>query len=611
MTPDNIQVLRFCRVPFGVNSSPFLLAATVEAHLDTYHTDIAKKLKRDIYVDNIITGSNTVTDAIDLYQTAKSIFTEASMNLRDWFSNSESVNAFIPMVDRAEPKDMSVLGHTWDYKADTLSLKQHKITDTDLPLTKRNILRKLASVFDPMGLFSPVVITGKTLLQELWVKKYDWDDPIEDKEVRDVWNCLVLELQEISNYKVPRYIGHQEEDEKVVNIVCFCDASKKAYAAIVYLQEERGSGSKANLVFAKTRLAPVKEITVPRLELMAILIGVRCIQYVKEQLQVGIANTYLWSDSQVALGWINSEKSLPVFVKNRVSEIRKHSDIIMNYVSTKENPADVATKGATAKALYTDSLWWHGPEWLSKPSSEWDFPKKNCSEVLTDEEGQDNLTAISVMEQDKTSEKQEYSAPLEIDCERFSSIIKLLRVTALSLKFIKKLKRQKVSSYVTSKDIKEAENLWIASIQSKVYMKELHDLRQGKSSNLQKQLGIYVDSEGLIRCKGRLDNSSLEEGARRPILLPKGERFTCLVIERVHRDNLHSGVSQTLAGVRRTYWIPHGRALIKSVLQKCSVCRRHEGGPYRTPQWLRCQCQECVSRVHFQEQVWIILDLYL
>ena len=216
-------------------------------------------------------------------------------------------------------------------------------------------------MFDPMGLFSPIVITGKTLLQDLWVREFDWDDPIEDLTVRQIWNDLQMDLQDISKYKVQRYIGNEEKDGSVYNIVCFCDASKKAYATVVYLHQESDCGSEANLVFTKTRLAPVKEITIPRLELMAILIGVRCIQYVKEQLKLDITNTYLWRDSQVALTWINSDKAYQFFVRNRVYEIKGHSDIVMSYVNTKENPADVATKGTTAKALYSHDLWWNGP----------------------------------------------------------------------------------------------------------------------------------------------------------------------------------------------------------------------------------------------------------
>ena len=157
-------------------------------------------------------------------------------------------------------------------------------------------------------LTAPILIIEKMCLQDLWVREFDWDDPIEDQTVRHVWHDLLMDLQDVSWYKVQRYIGTEKKDGKVYNSVCFCDASKKAYATIVYLHQESYSDSEASLVFLKTRLAPVKEIMIRRLELMAILIGVRCIQYVKEQLKLDITNTYLWSDLQVALSCINSDQ---------------------------------------------------------------------------------------------------------------------------------------------------------------------------------------------------------------------------------------------------------------------------------------------------------------
>ena len=104
-----------------------------------------------------------------------------------------------------------------------------------------------------------------------------------------------------------------------------------------------------------------------------------------------------------------------------------------------------------------------------------------------------------------------------------------------------------------------------------------------KKSNLQRQLNLYVDQFGLLRCKGRLENACLTENARCPILLPKMDWYTKLVIEKTHKEILHSGVSQTLSRIRLRFWIPHGRAVVKTVLKSCTVCRRFEGGSYKTP----------------------------
>ncbi len=139
-------------------------------------------------------------------------------------------------------------------------------------------------------------------------------------------------------------------------MLCFGDASKRSYSAAVYLHQESANSSKLDLVFAKTRLAPVKEMTIPRLELMAVLIGVKYLQFVKSQLKLHIVEEYLWSDSQVAIAWIKSDKCLPVFVKNRVEEIKKHGHVHIRYINTKANPADVATRISSTKDLSENKL---------------------------------------------------------------------------------------------------------------------------------------------------------------------------------------------------------------------------------------------------------------
>ena len=153
-------------------------------------------------------------------------------------------------------------------------------------------------------------------------------------------------------------------------------------------------------------------------------------------MKLDIANTYLWSDIQVALTWIKGDKGLPVFVRNRLCEIKGHSDIVMSSVSSKENPADVATKGTTAKALHAHDQWWHEPDWLSRPSSEW---KTNDIIIEFDADTGDSSPVVSITEQRKSKEKHFNNDSLGIECERFSSITKLLLVTVSALRFIRKI----------------------------------------------------------------------------------------------------------------------------------------------------------------------------
>ncbi|MCG8033321.1 MAG: DUF1759 domain-containing protein, partial [Candidatus Thiodiazotropha taylori] len=368
---DNVQEFRFCRVPFGVISSPFLLGATIECHLDSYKSDLANQLKDDIYVDNLITGVNNVEEAILLYREAKSIFRSASMNLREWVSSDFQVNQFIDKEDMALCETMKVLGHKWIIETDSISIKESNVIQEFGSLTKRSILKQLSSVFDPLGLFSPVLLKGKMLLQSMWCKHLEWDDVVSTDDEK-LWLLIRSDLSKLPEYQVKRCISIKANNDDVKSyLLCFCDASTHAYAATVYLLQKTRSESKTNLLFSKTRLAPLKQMTVPRLELMAALIGVRCLKFVKAHLNMPVEKLYLWLDSQCVIQWIASEKVLSVFVRNRVKEIRNHDDVEVNYIRSKDNPADVASRGSSIQNLSENLLWWHGPSWLNDPENSW------------------------------------------------------------------------------------------------------------------------------------------------------------------------------------------------------------------------------------------------
>ena len=112
----------------------------------------------------------------------------------------------------------------------------------------------------------------------MWDREFDWDGPIDDQTVRQVWNDLQMDFQDVSKFKLQRYIGTGEREMGTCTTLC----ASVMHETTVYLHQENDSDSEANVVFSKTRPVPVKEIAIPRLELMAILIGVRCTQYVKE-----------------------------------------------------------------------------------------------------------------------------------------------------------------------------------------------------------------------------------------------------------------------------------------------------------------------------------------
>ena len=163
-------------------------------------------------------------------------------------------------------------------------------------------------------------------------------------------------------------------------LLCFCDASSSAYAASVYLHQTNKIGSKTDLLFTKTRLTPVKGLTIQRAELMTVLIGIRCLEFVKTQFKLPVEETYLWTDSHCVLKWIFTDKDLTTFVRNRVTEIKSYKNIRFRFTSTKDNLADIATRGCSLKKLSNYDLWWHGPKLLESQGlkQKWKWTKVSC-----------------------------------------------------------------------------------------------------------------------------------------------------------------------------------------------------------------------------------------
>ena len=200
VTEDNLQVYRFTRVPFGVISSPFLLGGSVQHHLKGTKTETASKISKELYVDNLISGDDTPTQAIKLHNDSKRKFKEISMNLREWASNSSKVMQNIPEDDRAKGDTIKVLGMEWKPKNDTISIRcKNKPIKA---ASKRQILKITAGIFDPIGLFTPVTLRSKILLRDLWEKNKGWDDPINEDQHK-IWASILKDLIELDTMNLP------------------------------------------------------------------------------------------------------------------------------------------------------------------------------------------------------------------------------------------------------------------------------------------------------------------------------------------------------------------------------------------------------------------------
>ena len=236
LTADNLRVLRFTRVAFGVISSPFLLAATLQHHLRNFGTDLAMEMTPNIYVDNVLLQCDTPEEAVEKSLEARSIFEDAKMNLREFTSNAPGFKSALPTelrLDQGEPK---VLGIPWNISTDMLRLAFPK--QALQQYTRRTILKALASVYDPLGLVGPCLLAAKLHFQNLWDDEHSWDSRLTEPEVA-AW--LRIEEWVALSVRIPRRTP--ASNDEMTQIHTFVDASKDAYACAVYVRNETSKRS--------------------------------------------------------------------------------------------------------------------------------------------------------------------------------------------------------------------------------------------------------------------------------------------------------------------------------------------------------------------------------
>uniref|UniRef100_A0A6B0VB60 Putative transposable element n=1 Tax=Ixodes ricinus TaxID=34613 RepID=A0A6B0VB60_IXORI len=431
------------RVPFGTSASPFLLTATLVHHLNGVNGDLkstAELLRKSVYVDDLLVGSSTIEEAALLQDQASRILADAGMKLRKWSTNAtELQNSFdggSTTSAFSEPK--GVLGLLWRRDTDTLAVPVERVLNfvTCSGRTKRYVLRAAARVFDPLGLLAPFVIRVKVLFQRIWECGLGWDDDLTD-ELLVEWRRWSAELPQIQTVLIRRCV--MKEPREIVSSLqlhIFCDASPVAYGTCAYLRVEGKDGKvEVNLVFSKSRVAPIKRLTLPRLELMAAVIGRRIGQYLG--VVMNIQEVFYWTDSMITLHWIRgSAAKWKPFVANRVIEIQAGGGpSAWKHCPGLENPADLMTRGISAEDLQTSKLWWWGPTWLVKAEEAWpNFTIfDNVLGSLVEEEGKREYHALQT-----TTETR---APL-LELERYGTLERVLRITAWIMRFFKNCREQ-------------------------------------------------------------------------------------------------------------------------------------------------------------------------
>ena len=370
---------RLCRVLFGVTSSPFLLSATIIHHANLYKDidpDFVEKFLLSLHVDDLNACSTDIVEAYEFFCKSKERLKEASFNLRKFQSNSVELEDMVrnQFGEKENPKtenESKILGVIWDKINDELSFDFNEIASKFKEnATKRQVIQAIASIYDPLGLINPVVVKFKIFFQKLCVIKLNWDEKLPE-QLFDEWRELINELKEVNEIKFERnYCLHDKNDPfEKIELQGFSDASGKAYGCCVYLRFVHQSGKiKTSLVTSKSRISPMKTLTIPKLELLGALLLSRLLPVIEKSLSpvIDITKTIAWIDSSVAYSWMtNDSKTYKTFIQNRVNEIRNNVNVdIWRLINSSNNPADIISRGCKPAQIVDNDLWSHGPPFL-------------------------------------------------------------------------------------------------------------------------------------------------------------------------------------------------------------------------------------------------------
>ncbi|UYV60400.1 hypothetical protein LAZ67_1001040 [Cordylochernes scorpioides] len=516
---DAIQEYKLTTITYGTACAPYLAIRTLHQLADdeAMNYPVASEIvKRDFYVDDLLTGADTVEEAQVLIRQIIALLAEGGFPIRKWVSNSPKILDFLPKdqkginqsFDFKDLPSVKLLGILWDPSLDSFTIR---VKPPDIQVSsKRSLLSLIAIIYDPLGWMAPLVIIFKIMLQKLWAKGCNWDERLPECIQRQ-WTGIEGDINQLNKISIPRYIPCRSSI-LTLELHGFCDSSEKAYAAVIYVKSCKHNGSiDISLIASKTKVAPIKALSLPRFAV----------------------GKFICCGS--------------------------------------ENPADLATRGLTPAQLVDNQLWWQGPHWLQDPSvnSYIDLPSSDeLSPETLIEERSTILVYHSIM------------GPMPELLLKYSSWIRTVDVMAFCLRFISNCKstNKSLNRFLSASEIHNATVKIIILIQNQDFIQDIGWLRNkgfvsGKS-NL-RFLNPFLDADGILRVGGRLQHSNLDYSRKHPIILPKRHHCTDLIIEHYHKQSLHSGLQTTLSMISQKYWIISCKAAVKRVLNRCITCFKH------------------------------------
>ncbi len=571
---------------FGNTGSPFvaIYAVREQARLHSeVFPEAAETISRSALVDDILDSEDSVEEAKRVLTDVRALFANMGMEVRKCSSSHSAVLEDLPAEVKAQEmlevtktcaksdglEGLKTLGIRYDANTDLFSFR---MGDHNCDYwTKRKILRVFPQLFDPLGLLLPYALTARCIFSSVAREVQNWDEKLDPGRL-ERWRRWVEQLRHLDRVKIPRCVKTSIEVRNCC-LHLFADASGQAYAACAYLYTEDGSGNRTvRLVMARGKVAPATTSSIPRLELLGAELAVSLASTVKEHLKVPDLDTCYWTDSLNVLFWLrNSQHRLQTFVQNRVSRIRRSSEVQdWRWVPTAANPADLPTRGKSPSELAESSLWWEGPAFLRKPRTAWPTASRLApsSEALKELKKVEQAF-VGVGETEQVRDILPYPR-----CGTWKKLVAVARLL-LSWKTLALEKRRP--------DRQEVERLMLRQIQAG----HLPGAAEKRSGPLFRHLPLFLDEEKLLRGKTRLSNvPALPRDLREPLFLPRDHPAVPLLVRHVHEEALRhgGGVNHTLSKIREKFWLPQGRRVVFNALNGCVPCRRRGARPSRPPQ---------------------------
>lgn len=571
---EPVQLYELTTVSFGMSSSPYLAQRVLRQHALNYqqqYPEAAQVLLRGAYVDDLVAGSDDPEHLCRVKTELIGLLSLGGFELGKWNANhpslleSPDLTAEVVSLRFEDAPVTKILGMKWDPSTDAFS---YEVFAQEQKYTKRAIHSTIARLYDPLGYLAPIVFYAKCIQQHTWqLPQVGWDDLVP-ADVQESWRLFLQDLPAVSRVSIPRALPQTDTSYQ---LVCFCDASASGYCANAYLRSTLGTTATLTLLKAKTKVAPLKPLTIPRLELCGALLLSRVVQSLDPLVQdLGIDQFFCFTDSTTVLAWLHIlPHLLQTFVSNRVQKVLSSTKLEWwHHIKGVENPADVGSRGIAPADLKDHALWWSGPDWCRLPLSKWpvsaEVPAVEVPEVKTP-----RLALISVK---GDSSLVEYA-------KRHSSYLRFVRTIAYLKRFSfntrlpKPLRSHRRVGPISPQEFREADGHFLRLLQHSYYANVFtHPFNQLPPEL--RRLNVFVDAEGLIRVGGRLKNAPIAFEHKHPVLLPARSYYTNLVVEHHHRKNHHIGPTALLAAIHQSYWIPKARNLVKLIRHRCPVCVR-------------------------------------